>query len=168
VPIKPGDLFEREETTYQMFRMYETIGAIGCNTIAVAYYDKAAAEADGNDLQYFLNLNLSRRYEDSNFENVHPEYLMVSHHDEVIRWVNSVMADIGTEIYQDKQPTRTPSSRRRKHREICESTTSSTSSRRRKHREICESTSSTQAICIGTKVWKDFDDGKDIGRLRMT
>ncbi len=74
-----------------MFRMYETIGAIGCNTIAVAYYDKAAAKTDGKDLQYFFNLKLSRRYEDSNFENVHPEYLMVSHHDEVIRWVNSVM-----------------------------------------------------------------------------
>jgi hypothetical protein len=64
VPIKPGDLFEREGTNYQMFRMYETIGAIGCNTIAVAYYDKAAAEADGKDLQYF--------------ENLHPEYLNIN------------------------------------------------------------------------------------------
>ena len=79
----PGDLFEKEGTTYQMFRMYETIGAIGCNTIAIAYYDKAAAIADGKDLQYFLKL--PRRYEDSNFEGLHTEYLMVSHHDEVIR-----------------------------------------------------------------------------------
>lgn len=144
VPIKPGDLFERQGTTYQMFRMYETIGAIGCNTIAVAYYDKAAAEADGKDLQYFLKL--SRRYEDSNFENLHPEYLMVSHHDEVIRWVNSVN-EIDNEICQDRQPTR------------------SSFSRRRKHREICESTNSTPAICIGTKVWKDFDDGIYMGKV---
>jgi len=53
--------------------------------MAIAYFDKLAADADGKTIEYFLKL--PRRHEDTNFEGVHPEYLIVSYHDEVMQWI---------------------------------------------------------------------------------
>ena len=65
--LQPGDSFERKGTTFQMFRIYEAVSnLVGTNSIAVAYFDKDAAAADGKALQHFCQL--SRSFEDSNFE----------------------------------------------------------------------------------------------------
>ena len=64
--LQPGDSFEREGTTFQMFRIYEAVSNLGTNSIAVAYFDKDAAAADGKTLKHFCQL--SRSFEDSNFE----------------------------------------------------------------------------------------------------
>ena len=79
--------FEREGTTYQMFRIYESVTEYASNTMVVAYYDRAAADADGKTLQHFLQLPTF--HQDSNFENVHPEYVSVASYSEVIRWIKS-------------------------------------------------------------------------------
>ncbi len=64
--LQPGDSFEREGTTFQMFRIYEAVSNLGTNSIAVAYFDKDGAAADGKTLKHFYQL--SRSFEDSNFE----------------------------------------------------------------------------------------------------
>jgi hypothetical protein len=82
---EPGEEFDRESTTYQMFRIYESVNATASNTMVVAFYDKAAAAADGKHLKYFLQL--PKYHEDSNFENVHPDFVSVALYGEVISWI---------------------------------------------------------------------------------
>jgi hypothetical protein len=74
-----------EGTIYQMFRIYESVSELRSNVMAIAYFDKYAADVDGKSLEYFLQL--PRRHVDTNFEDVHPEYLIVSYHDEVMQWI---------------------------------------------------------------------------------
>ena len=83
--LRPGQQFEKEGTIYQMFRIYESVSELRSNVMAIAYFDKYAADVDGKSLEYFLQL--PRRHEDTNFEDVHPEYLIVSYHDEVMQWI---------------------------------------------------------------------------------
>ncbi len=70
-----------------MFRIYESVNDSASNTMVVAYYDKAAVDADGKTLQHFLQL--PTHHQDSNFENFHPEYVSVASYSEVIGWIKS-------------------------------------------------------------------------------
>jgi hypothetical protein len=85
--LQPGGQFEKDGTVYQMFRIYESVSESGSNVMAIfiAYFDKLAADEDGKTLEDFLKL--PRRHEDTNFEGVHPDYLIVSYHDEVMQWI---------------------------------------------------------------------------------
>ena len=94
-----------------MFRIYESVNQSASNTMVVAYYDKAAAADAGKHLQYFLQL--PKYHEDSNFENVHPDFVSVSLYGEVITWIQrsksnlskrkrvEQVVDIGTVIWMN-------------------------------------------------------------------
>jgi hypothetical protein len=72
--LQPEGQFEKDGTVYQMFRIYESVGESGSN---------------GKTLENFLKL--PRRHEDTNFEGVHPDYLIVSYHDEVMQWIQKAI-----------------------------------------------------------------------------
>ena len=84
-----GALFERggaeAGTIWQIFRIYESVGKEGTNTIAIAYFEVELARADGRDLDYFLDLDPD--LERSNFESLNHEYLEVGSYGQVMDWI---------------------------------------------------------------------------------
>lgn len=84
-----GTLFERGDTEagtiWQIFRIYESIGLEGSNTVAIAYFEVELARADGRDLDYFLDLDPD--LERSNFESLNHEYLEVGSYGQVMEWI---------------------------------------------------------------------------------
>ena len=52
-----GDNFEVDGTTYQLFRMYETVGEDGKSNVACAYFEKELALSMGLENDYFCNLD---------------------------------------------------------------------------------------------------------------
>ena len=80
-----GQEFEQEGTIYQLFRMFETVGATEVSSVACAYFEVEQAKAAGLTLDYFLSL--SPDLERTNFEELGIDYLQVSYHGLVMDWI---------------------------------------------------------------------------------
>lgn len=80
-----GEMWEREGTVYQLFRIFETVNVEGQNSLACAYFEVERARADGLDLEFFERL--SPEMERSNFLAADLDYLEVSFHGEVMQWI---------------------------------------------------------------------------------